>query len=200
MTTPAVADSVQLDAHSLRGLAHPLRLQLLGLLRERGPATATGLAALVGESSGTTSYHLRQLAAHGFIVEDPTPHVSRRERWWRAAHRMTHLDVAQVADPESATIVDEYRRAVAGGAADRIVSTVNDLTTLREQDPAWAAAADFSDWMLELTAEEAHALSEQLTSVVERFRMADPERTSHQGARDVVVQVQVLPSARGPQR
>src|SRR4051812_14770407 len=55
------------DVRALRALAHPLRNRLLGLLRLDGPATASRLARVVGESSGATSYHLRQLAAYGFV-------------------------------------------------------------------------------------------------------------------------------------
>jgi DNA-binding transcriptional ArsR family regulator len=73
------------DARSLRGLAHPLRLQLLGLLRMDGPATATQLAERTGQSSGATSYHLRQLAAYGFVIEDLDRTTGRRDRYWRAA-------------------------------------------------------------------------------------------------------------------
>ena len=65
----------QLDARSLRGLAHPLRMRLLTALRRGGPATASQLAEKLGESSGATSYHLRQLAAHGFVEDAP-------EQWW----------------------------------------------------------------------------------------------------------------------
>jgi predicted transcriptional regulator len=67
---PERIDVVSPDPRSLRGLAHPLRLHLLGLLRADGPATASQLAARTGQSSGATSYHLRQLAAYGFVVED----------------------------------------------------------------------------------------------------------------------------------
>lgn len=62
----------KLDAHSLRGLAHPLRIRLLGDLRLHGPATASQLAERLGESSGATSYHLRQLAAYGFVEDAPS--------------------------------------------------------------------------------------------------------------------------------
>ena len=55
---------------AIRALSHPLRVRLLDLLRFDGPSTATLLARRVGESSGATSYHLRQLARHGFIEED----------------------------------------------------------------------------------------------------------------------------------
>jgi DNA-binding transcriptional ArsR family regulator len=71
-----------LDATSLQGLAHPLRVQLIDQLNLHGPATATQLAARLGESSGATSYHLRQLEKYGFVEEDPG-RGSGRERWWR---------------------------------------------------------------------------------------------------------------------
>lgn len=46
-----------LDAKGLRALAHPVRVQLVGLLRKYGPSTATRLAERLGVSSGTASYH-----------------------------------------------------------------------------------------------------------------------------------------------
>src|SRR5688500_20312710 len=57
------------DVRALRALAHPLRNRLLGQLRLHGPATASQLGRTVGESSGATSYHLRQLAAYGFVED-----------------------------------------------------------------------------------------------------------------------------------
>ena len=68
---------IALDAGSLRGLAHPVRLRMLGLLRTEGPATATRLAARLGLNSGATSYHLRQLATHGFVVEATDPQLEQ---------------------------------------------------------------------------------------------------------------------------
>jgi DNA-binding transcriptional ArsR family regulator len=58
------------DAASLKALAHPLRVDMFDRLAMLGPATASQLAEALGESSGATSYHLRQLARHGFIEED----------------------------------------------------------------------------------------------------------------------------------
>ena len=70
------------DASALKGLAHPLRMAILESLETRGRATASMLAADLGESSGATSYHLRQLFRHGFVEEVPD-HGNARERWWR---------------------------------------------------------------------------------------------------------------------
>lgn len=69
---------------ALRALAHPLRVEIMNELSDFGPATASMLAERLGESSGATSYHLRQLAKHEIIVED-TERGSGRERWWRMA-------------------------------------------------------------------------------------------------------------------
>ncbi|MFE4469468.1 ArsR/SmtB family transcription factor [Leifsonia sp. NPDC056824] len=69
---------------ALRALAHPLRVEIMNELSDFGPATASMLAERLGESSGATSYHLRQLAKHGILVED-AERGSGRERWWRMA-------------------------------------------------------------------------------------------------------------------
>jgi DNA-binding MarR family transcriptional regulator len=70
-----------MDAAQLRALAHPLRLQLLEVLRVEGPATASQLARKLGESSGATSYHLRALHRAGMIEE--AKQRNARERWWQ---------------------------------------------------------------------------------------------------------------------
>lgn len=70
-----------LDAGALKALAHPLRVRIFDLLAAQGPQTASSLAALVGETSGATSYHLRALAAHDLIQEVPDRGTAR-ERWW----------------------------------------------------------------------------------------------------------------------
>ncbi|MBO3083264.1 winged helix-turn-helix domain-containing protein [Cellulomonas fengjieae] len=67
----------------LKALAHPLRMAMYDYLAEHGSATASQLARHLGESSGQTSYHLRQLEKHGFVEDDPA-HQRGRDRWWRA--------------------------------------------------------------------------------------------------------------------
>jgi hypothetical protein len=57
------------DARALRAYAHPVRMKLVGLLRTEGPLTATRAGELLGESSGTCSFHLRQLAKYGLVEE-----------------------------------------------------------------------------------------------------------------------------------
>ena len=83
MTDPLQPHEVR-DVEALRVLAHPMRQRILRYLRQAGPATSTTLARDLGENSGIMSYHLRQLAEHGF-VQEVAGRGQGRERWWQAA-------------------------------------------------------------------------------------------------------------------
>ncbi|MEO6532491.1 MAG: helix-turn-helix domain-containing protein [Pseudolysinimonas sp.] len=79
--TEGLPPTRELDLESLKALSHPLRVQIVNALSIYGAATASGLAERFGESSGATSYHLRQLERHGFIREVEGKGTGR-ERWW----------------------------------------------------------------------------------------------------------------------
>jgi DNA-binding transcriptional ArsR family regulator len=68
---------------AMKALSSPLRREILGHLARHGPATSTMLAKALGESTGTTSYHLRMLADTGFVTE-LRERAKGRERWWEA--------------------------------------------------------------------------------------------------------------------
>ena len=91
----------------LKALAHPLRRRILAELR-RGPASATTVAAALGKNTGVTSYHLRELARHGFVEEDPT--LGRgKERWWRARPRDLRTPPLRELSPEAVKLLMELR-------------------------------------------------------------------------------------------
>ena len=71
----------QIDGGALRALAHPLRVEIYDILSQYGPQTASSLAELTGESTGSTSYHLRALAKHD-LIREVEGRGSARERWW----------------------------------------------------------------------------------------------------------------------
>lgn len=73
------------DPRALRAIAHPLRARLLDELHARGASRAADLAAELGEPANSVSFHLRQLAKHGLIVEAPERARDRRDRWWQPA-------------------------------------------------------------------------------------------------------------------
>jgi DNA-binding transcriptional ArsR family regulator len=153
------------DPAGIKALSHPVRLRILGLLRTDGPATATTLAARLGLNSGATSYHLRQLAQHGFI-EDDAERGNARERWWRAAHQATHTDVAELTDPGNYETFEAYHRAIAVVHSERLQQAVDEYGLL---PAAWREASGLSDWGLRLTPARARELMEALVEVVEGF-------------------------------
>ncbi|MGH3412656.1 MAG: ArsR/SmtB family transcription factor [Marmoricola sp.] len=155
--------SVTPGPEGLRALSHPGRLRMLGLLRIEGPATATMLALRLGLNTGATSYHLRQLAKHGFVVED-TERGNGRERWWRAAHYSTHADLADATTPDEHDTYDAYLQAVAILYADQLQRSVEELRLLPQP---WQDAGDLSDWNPRLTPDRAKALVEALHGLIE---------------------------------
>src|SRR6516162_8483616 len=107
------------DPEALRALAHPLRLSLLTLLRTEGPLTATKAGELLGESSASTSFHLRQLAKYGLVAE--AGGGRGRERPWRATAMFT--DVPTITDsPELAAASGLFRSIVAERYYEQTVS------------------------------------------------------------------------------
>ncbi|MCX4434234.1 MULTISPECIES: ArsR/SmtB family transcription factor [Streptomyces] len=157
-----------LDARTLRGIAHPLRMQLLYALRQRGPATASMLAERLGESSGATSYHLRQLAAHGF-VEDAPERGKGRERWWQAVDQGVYFDanLLKDGDPTVRGAADMYLHEVAT-THTRELSTW--LGTRDDWSEDWYRASDMSDWTLRLTSGQARELTEKMHDLLESYR------------------------------
>ena len=177
------------DVRALRALAHPLRSRLLGRLRLDGPATASQLGRAVGESSGSTSYHLRQLAAYGF-VEEVEGQGTARERWWRARHRMTSWQAADVVAQEGGEEVqDEMTRLQIDQHARVLDAWFTQKTAL---DPAWTAAASLNDYGLRLRPEQARALAAELTAVADRWMADHPADVPADGTELVSVLLDVV--------
>jgi DNA-binding transcriptional ArsR family regulator len=177
--------TVVLDASSLKALAHPLRVRLLGMLRADGPSTATALGGRVGESSGTTSYHLRQLAAAGLVVDDPE-RGNARERWWRAGQDSTRLEAAAwIDDPAVRPALDTYLSAVMTSYASRMQQYLDEQDSWPRR---WNRAATLSDWRLSLTAAELTRLNDEVERLVESY-----VRPPRKGDERVAVQWQGFP-------
>ena len=179
-------DAITPDVTALKAIAHPLRLRLLGELRLHGPSTATRLAAVVGESSGATSYHLRQLERHGF-VEDAAGLGTGRERWWRAAAQFTSVGWPEAGEGRDAA--GAFHQAVVSMYARTAQQAAEEQSTLPEP---WAALTSASDAVVRVTAEQAEQIRrrfEQLIwQVVEEYPAATDEAPP--GARLYQVQVQ----------
>ncbi|WP_329623207.1 winged helix-turn-helix domain-containing protein [Streptomyces sp. NBC_01255] len=168
MSEPEKHLSRTLDPRSLRGLAHPLRIQLLRALRRYGPATASQLAERLGESSGATSYHLRQLATVGFVEDDPT-RGKGRERWWKAAQQGTALDetLHKNPDPEVQGAIEVLLFEVATTHTQEMNTY---LGTRHDWDETWHSASDMSDFTLRLPAAKLRELNEKLHELIDTYR------------------------------
>lgn len=147
---PEPADRT-LDLESLKALAHPLRVEIFDLLSVHGPATASSLAERLGESSGSTSYHLRQLARHGFVRE-VEGRGTARERWWERVPGGVQLNVPDVANSATAQAVT---RAVLRQWEQRRSSLLDDFVQHGFQAaPEWIEPSVLSTANLRLTKQQ----------------------------------------------
>ncbi|MEV4443255.1 helix-turn-helix domain-containing protein [Streptomyces sp. NPDC049577] len=178
----------RLDARSLRGLAHPLRMAVFEMLTLDGPATATGLAARLGENTGTVSWHLRQLGRHGFIEEEKE-RGTRRERWWRVVEETREVETGEFReDPGTAGALSVYLHELVRQYCTRVTDFLTE-----DWDGAWRRASTVSDWRdLRMTPEQLAAFNAELLEVVARHT-PPPGAEPGPGALPVIVQIQSFP-------
>lgn len=173
----------------LRTLAHPIRMRLLGILRTEGPSTASKLATRIDESSGTTSYHLRRLAAGGFIVE-LEDRGTRRERWWQASHRITSYSPATFLDsPDAHRALTSMRREILRW---QLIASEQYLAEEVEWGAEWADAAGNSDLVLHLSPARLRAMTEELLAIIERY-WNDPTPADDAEGADVLLLLSAFP-------
>jgi DNA-binding transcriptional ArsR family regulator len=154
-------------AASLRVLAHPTRLRLLGLLRERGAQTAAQLGEIVDEAPGTVSYHLGKLAEFDLIENAEGQSTDRRERWWRATTPLTSWEPADLLDdPEKLAASAALQKSVAQVYATRYGEYIDATPSMPR---AWVAAAASGDRSLRLTVDELGAMRAEIETLVDRW-------------------------------
>ncbi|WP_221633995.1 helix-turn-helix domain-containing protein [Nocardioides luti] len=176
--------SITPTPQALKALTHPVRLRMLGLLRVEGSATATQLATRLGLNSGATSYHLRQLATHGFITDDEE-RGNGRDRWWKAAHQATMTGREAPPDDEARETLDAYLQSVVTVLTEQLQRAVEERALLPD---AWRAASEFSDFGIRLTPARAKALMDHLDEI-----LLGQEEDDSDDAADFVVQLTAFP-------
>lgn len=188
MTNPEQPPRRLLNPEALRLLAQPVRLRIQAQL-QHGPANATALARALGESTGLTSHHLRQLAKHGFIEE--VPELARgRERWWRLARVDWRVPPREEQDPEMRALMDEILRL-------ELAADVRAFASAQlEQDNAagepWVDQLPYSRGVIYVTADELNEFFEEYIRLLNRYKPAD-DRTAP-GARPVVTSFMAYPA------
>lgn len=184
----------KVDASSLQGLAHPLRVQLCDQLGLHGPATATQLAGRLGESSGATSYHLRQLEKYGFVEEDST-RGSRRERWWRRVRGGITIAGHELAESEATRdathlVLNEFNRSKQA----RIEQWRNNYY---EWPREWVESTIESSTHLRVNAEELREFTDQLDHLLTAWAERTRDRLDDD-LRDVEIQTYAFPVGTPP--
>lgn len=163
-----------IDARAMKAFAHPLRMAMYDYLNDHGSATATMLAHHTGESTGQTSYHLRQLERHGFVEED-AGRGSGRERWWRSLG--FSMEGGALLQDSTA------RQAVVATLQHQIASRAQSLAEWFDravhEDLPWQDASLNSRTTALMTAEEAAELNAALMSLTHEHLERTRERHGH---------------------
>jgi DNA-binding transcriptional ArsR family regulator len=182
----------KLDTTALSGLAHPLRVRLFEALTQYGSATATQLARRLAESSGATSYHLRQLERFGFVETDPDRGTGR-ERWWRRVPGMVVISPPEggaEADPAGQAafklLVNEFQR-------NRLARHRRWIATSEQWPIEWQEASNELTTHLVLTADELCQLAEELEAVTAAWKTRLADRLPDAASRPVEVQQSLFP-------
>jgi DNA-binding MarR family transcriptional regulator len=167
---PVASPGYVVDPIALRALAHPLRLQLLDALAVRGRATASQLADDLGETSGATSYHLRQLARHGFIEELPGVGTTR-ERWWQPVTGGWSMPASLHRQPAVAAIAGTVTSTLLENSHRRAMQFLRELTRWPLR---WQRVVAGQTAHIELDPDQLRAFGLEVEALIERYRAMAP--------------------------
>ncbi|MFF1382545.1 ArsR/SmtB family transcription factor [Arthrobacter sp. NPDC058288] len=181
----------RVDTVALKALAHPLRVQILEMLSRYGAQTACSLGELLNESSGSTSYHLRQLAKHDFVREVEGKGTAR-ERWWerpRGAIQITSPELATSPATEEASrlVTREFEHSRQAVLADFMAHGSDTL------DAAWLHAALISTANARLTADQLARYTAALEAYGHRLLEDIRNEGEQEGARPVQIHLNAFP-------
>lgn len=152
---------------ALKALAHPLRVRIFSELTSYGPATASTLAARLGESSGSTSYHLRQLEKHGYVRED-AERGNGRDRWWERVPGPVELAEASFdATPGAREAGELVEREFLENENERFDAYWASRPTLSED---WLRATQTGSSSLQLSPAELEELGDKVWALFSEYR------------------------------
>lgn len=156
----------------------------------RGPVSSTTLARALGESTGATSYHLRQMAKHGFVEE--VPELARgRERWWRFVPADRRFPPYSRQTPEMRDALEEMARLDYADDLEKLTR----FQLRRGEMGEWADALVWSHSTLRLTFEELKDFFEDYIALLYRYKRDDD---GSPGERDVRVRLFAFPEPDTP--
>lgn len=165
-----------------KALSNPVRRDILSYLGEHGEANSTSVAKALGESTGTTSYHLRKLADLKLIAEIEERSAGR-ERWWRSL--MTDI----FTPPGLELTADEREAAVKIGA----LKMTHDLNLVVSAYAGYDSSAGWNQIHrsgLRMTKEQVATFVEEYQTLLRKYLTEPgdhPPDSRHMAVRLVVV-------------
>jgi DNA-binding transcriptional ArsR family regulator len=160
--------TVRLTSPMLKAMSHPLRRRLLELMHEDVPRRAADLAEIVGAPANSVSFHLRQLARAGLIVEAPEHARDRRDRVWMATGSGYSI-------PAPSAPVAAEDELVLRSFMDQEAIDLHDLVArITAWAPEWGSGRDATSratiqtGLLELTQDDVQWLSQELSDLIDR--------------------------------
>ncbi|MER5199084.1 winged helix-turn-helix domain-containing protein [Streptomyces sp. NPDC002755] len=196
------------DLAALRALAQPRRQRMLEHLTLHGPATSATLARALGLNTGSTSYHLRELARYGFVEEtdaerpahrgengenpaearqaEPSTH---RERWWRAVPGDRRFPPRSRQSAEMRLVMDELNHHAYAADLDLFERLQRDA----EDDDPWADAFPYSRGTIRLTLPELQDFFEEYIALLNRYKR--PASATPPGARTLLTRFLAFPAS-----
>jgi DNA-binding transcriptional ArsR family regulator len=192
MTTPQSErpQDRTLDISAMKAIAHPLRIAIYDVLSQHGPQTASSLGAQLGESSGATSYHLRQLAKQG-LIREVEGRGTTRERWWERPPGGVSMGSPEIlATPSGREAAGFVLREMIARRTRQMQRFFFD--DYQDEPAEWQEIGTFSTSNLRLDAEQLGELNAEFSALmqswVERYRDQEGE-----GVRPVSVQYIAFP-------
>ncbi|HEX8647698.1 MAG TPA: winged helix-turn-helix domain-containing protein [Thermoleophilaceae bacterium] len=150
------------DPALAKAFAHPLRIEILGLLENR-VASPVQLAAELGSPLSLTSYHVRQLRHLGLVKL-----VKRRQQRGAVVHYYTATVRPRISDKTWSAIPSFVKRALVGGRIAQVGAEAAAAAEHGGFDREWVHISS-SRLRLRLSARAWEAVARELESTLERI-------------------------------
>lgn len=150
------------DPKALRALSHPFRWELIQLLTELGPHTATQCSEKLGESVASCSYHLNMLAKYGFVAEVEGP---GRQKPWQIVRKRQSIS-SDGLEGEAAMAAEAAAMAYLDQEFERTRERLRQREHLPEE---WRQSVGTQGTVVFLTAEESSAYLDELQALMDKY-------------------------------
>ncbi|WP_239065610.1 ArsR/SmtB family transcription factor [Microbacterium hibisci] len=179
-----------LDSGALRALAHPLRVKIYDILSQYGPQTASSLAERLGESSGSTSYHLRALAKHD-LIREAEDRGTGRERWWeRPVGGVSFGNPSAMTTPAGRAATQVVMNEFLRNRNEQLLEFVN--RGVGGEDEDWQEGTMISTATARLTPEQSRELSLKIMALIDEA-VENHRNQTGENVRPVTIRADLFP-------